>query len=557
MSIINQLIKKHADQLPEAQQYMLARRAEREAARVELANIPYLSRVMIKVAPKKFEQPVDLFGQKAPSLACSEITVATAIEQADGGYGPGQHLLSMLISDQNLCRLAFNTNNSEGIPLTAVTALGEQIERFENARGSAVDAVIGTVSGKENDPTSMVNDGIARFREVLNQSGAVKKSDAKAILSSINKAMQNVGVNHKFYARRIMENLAKDKVALQGEIANVLAAQLDGRTMPEALPAPEGISRVNNPIYDALCGYDTMAEREAVYSLIQLELKSLIETYGKEGDSIYLASSESYDAHGRRLWSQINHSGPVSALSKDEKDALETYVGKLCSEFNRVSNAHILEAVAHDKAPCLSVDVTRGKYGKGNSLFSEYDADFSSVFTFKFDNGYELIDEFGDTDLRANDNIMTLEIVEEDLMNALRGFANGGYVPCTMTTLAGRRVDHIDYHNAEQAEILSQAEDNNEAVEAFKVLATELTNRLEEKISNKAAKAEVSALLDEFEARYVAAMNSRLDKLEDIGQQSAALIKRDLERSVRRSLETLNLPQGDILKSVKLLTSGE
>lgn len=454
--------------------------------------------------------PVDLFGQEAPSLAHNKITVYRS--RRDGELIPGDVIMSALVSEQAITTLMLSSNQGgNNIPATACNLGGEDIPPYapgDSMHDIAFDDARAKALAKIEDALA---DVLGSLKNVTN--GAARKK-ALNFLDQLEKVTANKG-ELGFYLRSRSESYGAKRVDLVSEAAH--AALHADRIMamePMRIAGPRGFdaeeARITNPMLNSVLDHWTMDETQAVAALVILELERI------------------EDIHDIDMASVLGKDGRM-ASPRDIKGDVE---GKKAIEdirdlANNSLNKYVLAGRAQHTAHCLGMSIT-GSQGYAGFMHSSLPATGGKFFTLRLGAAYEE-GSFGTREIRAaSGNVIEVKMTSDDLMMMFRGHPTGAPTPCTLCSLAGsykalpESVPHPIMDRMK--EVVQQVESNPETIKL-----RGLTSRIRDLIMNSGSAEEIRDLSDRLSVsgtRFVRSVDNGFDVGDQVLRSSVADIVR-------------------------------
>jgi hypothetical protein len=422
MTILNDMLARHASQMSEKDVKILTNLVRRETQIDEDTNATNTD--VDSVGFAKIERiysatPVALFGQEAPSLAHSKLTLRRA-HQTPNGYEPGDIVLAALISEQALTRLMFSTNKgSNNIPATAVQLGNTSLPKYVKDANAAEEAY----THSQNYVKKKISTVLSSLKEATSAGGSV--TARKAAMESL-KGLQSVVKNHgetSFFVEKRLETYSKKRTDLISEAAHAalhrdkILAQtplLEDRT--NAFDPEE--ERQTNPLLDVMLDRLNKEEEATLQTVMRLEAEWIKTTHNL---------SASYFGKNNEEWPQDRN---MIGISDDAKKCVQNTRGWA----NDVFNKHVVEG-RHQLTPFgLGMGVSQTQ-GWTKFLHSSLPATDDTYFNIRIAAAYET-GKRGDSEIRGGHSPITeFSMTSDDMMMLLRGHPMGHDVPCSFRSL--------------------------------------------------------------------------------------------------------------------------
>ena len=494
--------------------------------------------------------PIDLFGQAVPSLKMNKLSFFDR---------NGDHMLSFLMSEQAICNLLFDSNRSDRVPATAIEADGFSLPTWRH--DPEVYKLKNRVMNMREDHTPVK---MAKyFEEIENSKGAIKKSTLSEIERIIHNRASDLSSNRTidFYMERHMENLTAAKCDVLTEFANAATMHSSNQMYmlnTDYLPFDVDELRQHHPMIEALNGFETEAEIAIMQKAIQQAVKATFENarLTQQAENYNPTEGGDYHCEAKNHRSAIWDLNP--RLARDEEDELEENLGILNRLANSYFNKHVLKKWHRPEMQQLCIESSI-RESHGAYLNTEYNYGDQRIIEIRIDRGY-IEDFYGKPQLQDTDNVMTVCIVREDFLSALRGSIGNQLFPCTTRTYAGvyldahKLADGIGQKALNDLIDIEDTADIEAMIERHQALI-ELINPLlaQDKISKKADKAALIDILKKMDD-LMDAFRVIKDQHLDNGLDNLTLkVVNDISGSIQRSLEVLNLENSDVERLKKLI----
>jgi len=474
------------------------------------------------------DTPVDLYGQAVPSVSYNRLSIFDH---------EGQPLLSVRFSEQALCNLMFGANRSERTTMTCESVDGQPLSPYRrDAAEYDVDAGLQRIVDEMGNSQTF---DAEQLETILEKKGPLGKQDAKNIQHAL-KGRYGYATGHsnqRFLLERHLNNLTSVRNDIQIEAINALT--LHGKTQAYLPAAGIDLNMARNesqairemtPLEDI--------ERVVLQKALVQSLKATLDKYGIEYEpeellqaSLSRGIREKVKAWGRRF----SFSDPNRALAEEE---LEGYTGVI----NEYFNTHIAQKNTQ-KVPQQLVCVSSLHKAHGFMTHSDYEVDEQSVLELKISTG-STDDFYGNVQFNDIDQVIEIEIVREEFVNALRGSVGGERFRCATNHYAGVYLpwDHPEERADPLKELLEEhADDNNELVKELSNQIKAANALLNEGVSRKEQKQALVNILELVNVLMESLGDRRQAEVVRAGRAMSDKMKAQIQESLSRSMNHLEL----------------
>ena len=536
MFMTMKLFTKHCDKLTDHELTIMRKVIQRLGNTHDFISENNLSHALVKIEPVQSDEAVTLFGQSIKSLAFSRISLYTAaVDEKNGGFIPDVHLFSGLISEQALCNLTLNMNRTTFSPMTVTEAMGEQLDKYSPASKNGTDLVEEELNKRFSNLRADLLDTIDKFKLASEKPniGVSAREEFRKKLDTIS----SVASWRDIFLKEVMQNLERDKSVAQTEISNCINSTYNRLKNTISLPGPsKSVSRQSNIMFDALSGYNNDEERQVILKLVKFEQQTIV------NDCELIFDVEAVQKDSRAFSKAMGYSN--GKRSSDYAEDLGTYR-------NKVENPSILEDKSNDVVQQVGISASRVS-GDVGDLFSEYNSEEGTFYEFEVANAYS-VEKHGSIRIVGNDRILTFRMMPEDLMNALRGFVNGGYVQCSISRFANCRIEVSPYLNARHEEISTDSALSVATNGELKAAGAAIIAKLSENITRKIDKQEILEMLEALPAIFDATVKKETEEFDHYSNKLKEMVTEDVKRYLANTQKELKLGHDSFSKIAGLL----
>jgi hypothetical protein len=440
MTLLETLLNNHKENLSETEISVMENIIRRNKA-IKKADWPTDSskdHIAFAKLERVFTQtPTPLFGQDAPALAYSRLSVWRGVEE-NGTYVPGDLIFSTKMSEQAVTRMILSSNRgSQNIPTTMESFGDLTLPPFtpgDNMDDSAYDDARTGLRNKVLGDLEAISENAS--------AGGAAKARAKA-KESISSMMSRVAMGYEapFYVEQRMGTYNRRRVDVVSEMAHA-ALHADKITNATALlEAPDrhfdlDVERQTNPMLDAFAGRFTVEDEQVLRKVMLLEIEKTCQDLDIPRSAFGTEESPN--------WPQ-SHKMPGHYHFKDgvkkELDARQ-------SLFNSVWNTGVCQNRRQVTPHAMGVGVSQ-IHGWTGYLHSSLPATDDTYFTVRFSAIWEE-KRFGHRDIYdMHSPVIEFGITSDDLMMMLRGHPMGKATPITLKTVYGVWRRNLEEHISE------------------------------------------------------------------------------------------------------------
>lgn len=474
------------------------------------------------------DTPVDLYGQAVPSVSYNRLSIFDH---------EGNPLLAVRFSEQALCNLMFGANRSDRTPLTCESVEGRALAPFRrDAAQYDVDQGLQRIIEEMGGVGKLSGD---QLEALISKKGPLSKAASESIQSCL-KNCYGYATGHssqRFLLERHLNNLTAVRNDIQIEAVNALTQQ--GKKQAY-LPAP-GVdvecARDDSRMIRVMTPLQAI-ERTVLQKALLQNLKRTLDQYGIQYEpELFLDTSKL-----RRFRDQVKDWGRQFSFSDSNRAeavaALEAYEGLI----NEYFNPYIAEK-DELSVPQHLVCTTSLHQSHGFMTHSEYEVDEQSVLELKISTGY-IEDFYGNAQLREIDQIIQIEIVREEFVNALRGSVGDERFRCSMNYYAGVYLpwDHPQERPDPLKALLDEHADDNDALVAELMECIKVVNTLlEAGVTRKEHKQTLVDQLERVDGLMDQIVERRQTEVIRAGRVMSDKMKADIQTSLSRSMHHLEL----------------
>lgn len=491
---------------------VLDRMIARESAASSAANAPGIAHGFFRIERVIPKEPVELFGNAAPSRCHNRISV-----HAEPG---GPALFSALLSEHAMSNLLMNTNTSSSdSEATLERVAGHLVEAGDTAETSPEEDIDAYIAENVRKAANAAEEFAKGVREMARAPGKQALTDLAATAQT-GLLLENRSFFLKQYQEAAFE---KAKKARMEAAALLTHAHLLGHPDAPETDEPVPLSSINEAgqIMLETAVEDAITARAIAHELITLAHNNGISDYDPRKDP----NGEAL----RRV---------IKGANWEENNKLSDKI-----KWNSVRLARLLKGPEYQDRDPRHLIAHLSRVSGSGGIHSDTGTDPNSFMTLSF-SAARAERSFGQRQVRdaTHHPFVTIAMGAIDLMNALRGEAAGAkWSRCTLQTLYGVQVPSLRYEHplekmADNASTKrSDADILRGQVVAGKALAEHITTTGLKSAEDRREAARLAAALVESAK---AANESWANWTKEIREEFTQAIDEDLRDKFRTMLES-------------------
>lgn len=440
MTVLNSLLSHHPDLLDADADAAAREIARRNDAARDFAFPDSMTELEAQSGFLLFERefcarPVHLFGQDIPSIAHTRIRVFRAKGDGIGPMDVGEEILSARISEKSLTEAILSVGGSStGAPVT-VTRLGDfLLPEFQPSKPHAERV---SEAHRERHDHEIAK-ALKKIHTLLDSGLTRSNPDLRTSIDALFFQIRNASDTSFLLERHLQATNTQREEILTEAAYTALHA---GRVADGLSAAAVQIGHHVDPDWEQICAQHPMVHqsldpvhdigRDAVGRLLVAEIERLSDANPN------LRSWIVEDPAGNPLVRFPSDGGISSAVAwGHDWEEIKAWVAQLSRLSNHFFNPHLHDARA-SRHPVQGAFRASRRHGWTGDIHASFPPDTSDFFTLAVAAAHP------EDGLRAESlhvdttPLVELEMVNQDLMTALRGHPEGLPVPCSIRSLCG------------------------------------------------------------------------------------------------------------------------